>query len=161
MINWQKAAKFSNFPEENFNIFQIRISLSPLFLFSACCNFHPVYSTSNTLKNSNIGLLMQAALEYVEERGGSSPSTTGSPTSTASSTSSTTCNGGATCACASGACSCRRAAPALIFVHAGLYQEECLAIDSDVQLIGKNSCIIRYIFNLLRLWTNKAKPWFV
>lgn len=58
----------------------------------------------------------QAALEYVDERGG-----------------------GGSCGCSAGAtCTCRRSSnsPALVFVHAGLYQEESLAIESDVQLIG-------------------------
>ncbi|XP_068618848.1 F-box only protein 11 isoform X3 [Battus philenor] len=64
---------------------------------------------------------IRAALEYVEERSG------------------VTCSSGGGCACGAGVCTCRRAPappPALLFVHAGLYQEECLAIDTDVQLIG-------------------------
>lgn len=58
---------------------------------------------------------IRSALEWVEERGGCG-------------------SGGEGCG---GACGCGpRAHPALLFLHAGLYQEECLAIDSDIQLIG-------------------------
>ncbi|CAH0400562.1 unnamed protein product [Chilo suppressalis] len=79
---------------------------------------------------------IRAALEYVEERvGGSGAATSGSG---AAATSGASAGAGA-CACGGAACSCRRPPappPALLFVHAGLYQEECLAIDADVQLIG-------------------------
>lgn len=73
-------------------------------------NFRP--KKDSRIKHFNT---IRAALEYVEERGGSTPT---------SSSGSSPSAGGA------------QPAPALVFVHQGLYQEECLAIDTDVQLIG-------------------------
>ncbi|XP_045537691.1 F-box only protein 11 [Papilio machaon] len=80
---------------------------------------------------------IRAALEYVEERSGVSCASGGSCScgGGGSGGGSAASGGGG----AAGVCSCRRTPappPALLFVHAGLYQEECLAIDTDVQLIG-------------------------
>lgn len=69
---------------------------------------------------------MQAALEFVEERANSvSVSGSGSGNSD-----------GSICGTTGGPIDCAPARPALVFLHAALYQEECLAIDSDIQLIG-------------------------
>ncbi|CAG9132841.1 unnamed protein product [Plutella xylostella] len=73
-------------------------------------NYRPK-NQSGRMKHFNT---IRSALEYIEERSGA-------------------------CSCGAGStCSCRRPpppCPALVFLHAGLYQEE-LAVDSDVQLIG-------------------------
>ncbi|XP_052743958.1 F-box only protein 11 isoform X2 [Bicyclus anynana] len=104
-------------------------------------NFRP--KKDSRIKHFNT---IRASLEYVEERAGSSAAGSSSAGGSSSGgSSSSTASGGSSacsCACGAGACSCRRAPaaaaaqPALVFVHAGLYQEECLAIDTDVQLIG-------------------------
>lgn len=95
-----------------------------------------------TITNRTYGL--QSALEYVEERGGGAGSTPPSAAAAPASAGGSAAGSGAgagSCTCGAGPCSCRRAAathqPALVFVHAALYQEECLAIDTDVQLIGE------------------------
>lgn len=85
-------------------------------------------------------MFAQAAFEYVEERvGAATPAIT--PTTTGAAGGSAALPAAAACACSAGACTCRRNTPtqqpALVFVHAGLYQEECLTIDTDVQLIGR------------------------
>lgn len=54
---------------------------------------------------------VQAALEFVEERSAGTGVTSEGPDSPPP-------------------------PPALLFLHQALYQEECLAIDSDIQLIG-------------------------
>ncbi|XP_013170771.1 PREDICTED: F-box only protein 11 isoform X2 [Papilio xuthus] len=80
---------------------------------------------------------IRAALEYVEERSGVSCSSGGSCSCGGGGSGSVSASGGGSGS--AGVCSCRRTPappPALLFVHAGLYQEECLAIDTDVQLIG-------------------------
>lgn len=79
----------------------------------------------------------------MEERvgGAAVPAAAGGASAGVSAGSAASAAGAGSCSCGAGVCSCRRAAaahqPALLFVHAGLYQEECLAIDTDVQLIGQ------------------------